>query len=391
MFIRKSVMALLLAAALLVGGIGVIFLGKLGVTDAVVVSADDYQELERYRKTYKKLDTIKNYVEHTFYIDVDEADLLDGAYRGLMSGLDDPYSAYYNAEEFAEMMSSLTGEYSGVGMTFYGNEDGVLEVVKVFKESPAQKAGMQPGDIILSVDGEQFAGTQSSEAAEKIRGEAGTSVTLTYSRGGVQADVTIVRAKLNAETVDYSMLEDNIGYIIIDQFESKTDKEFEAALNDLTAQGAKGLVIDLRNNGGGLVAQSRNIADMLMGKGTLVYTEDHNKKKEYMTTEEGRTALPYVVLVNEYTASASEILCAGIQDNKEGTIVGTVTYGKGIIQGFWDIGTDGSAIKLTYQQYFSPSGKQIHKLGITPDYIVELVDGDPTDYQLQKALEVLKK
>ena len=265
MFIRKSVMALLLAAALLVGGIGVIFLGKLGVTDAVVVSADDYQELERYRKTYKKLDTIKNYVEHTFYIDVDEADLLDGAYRGLMSGLDDPYSAYYNAEEFAEMMSSLTGEYSGVGMTFYGNEDGVLEVVKVFKESPAQKAGMQPGDIILAVDGVQFAGTQSSEAAEKIRGEAGTSVTLTYSRGGVQADVTIVRAKLNAETVDYSMLEDNIGYIIIDQFESKTDKEFEAALNDLTAQGAKGLVIDLRNNGGGLVAQSRNIADMLMG------------------------------------------------------------------------------------------------------------------------------
>jgi carboxyl-terminal processing protease len=210
-------------------------------------------------------------------------------------------------------------------------------------------------------------------------------------RGGEKAKVTIVRATINAETVDYQMLEDGIGYILIDSFESKTAEEFKYALDALTAEGAKSLVIDLRNNGGGLVASASNIADQLMNKATVVYTEDHNKKREYITTENGRTALPYVVLVNQYTASASEILCAGIQDNHEGIIVGTQTYGKGIIQAFWHIGTDGSAIKMTYQQYYSPSGNKIHGVGITPDYVVELVENDPTDHQLNKAIEVLKK
>ena len=280
----------------------------------------------------------------------------------------------------------------------YGNEDGVLEVVKVYRNSPAKEAGMQPGDIIVKVDGKEYSGDESSEAAANIRGKEGTSVELTYRRSGTEHTVTMVRASIQVETIEYEMLEDNLGYILIDGFESATARDFKEALDDLTAKGAKGLIIDLRDNGGGLVDQSIKIADMLMEQGTVVYTEDHNKKKDYYTTSAGRTGLPYVVLVNEYTASASEILSAGIQDNNEGIIIGTKTYGKGIIQslypssmvqdrGNWD---DGSAVKITIMQYFSPSGKTIHKVGITPDYIVELVEGDETDYQLQKAIEVLK-
>ena len=248
---------------------------------------------------------------------------------------------------------------------------------------------MKPGDIILKVDGQPYSGSESSEAASNIRGKAGTSVEITYKRNGVENTVSIVRAAIQVETIEYEMLEDNIGYILIDSFESATSKDFQAALDDLTAKGARGLVIDLRNNGGGLVDQCIKIADMLMNQGTVVYTQDHDLKKDYYTTKAGRTELPYVVLVNEYTASASEILSAGIQDNNEGIIVGTKTYGKGIIQSLypWD---DGSAVKITIMQYFSPSGKTIHKVGITPDYIVELVEGDETDYQLNKAIEVLK-
>ena len=389
MQIRKSVLALLLVAALLLGAAAVLLLGFFGITDISIISKEDREKLEYYEKTYAKTESIKSFILENYYVDVDPDKIMESAYSGLVSGLDDPYSEYVTAEAYADYVSSMLGEYSGVGMSFYNNEDGVLEVVQVYRNSPAKAAGMQPGDIILEVDGKPYSGSESSEAAANIRGTEGTDVTITYSRDGVRGTVTMTRAKIQVETVAYTMLEDNIGYIQIDSFEAATDDDFEAALDDLTKQGAKGLVIDLRNNGGGLVDVSVNIADMLMGKATVVYTEDHNKKKGYYTTEEGRTELPYVLLVNEYTASASEILAAGIQDNGEGKIVGTVTYGKGIIQTLmpWP---DGSAVKITIQQYFTPSGKTIHKVGITPDYIVDLVEGDETDYQLEKALEVLK-
>ena len=389
MYIRKSVLILILIAALLIGGAGVILLGYTGATDVSLISKNDRQKLEYYETTYGKLESIKQYIENNYYIEVDSSKLIEGSYAGLVAGLEDPYSEYITAEAYEDYYSSMMGEYSGVGMSFYNNADGVLEVVQVYRNSPAKAAGMQPGDIILEVDGTPYAGSQSNEAAANIRGKEGTDVTITYSRDGVINTVTMTRAKIQVETVAYEMLEDNIGYIQIDSFEGATADDFRAALEDLTAQGAKGLVIDLRNNGGGLVDISVEIADMLMGQATVVYTENHNKEKSYYTTSAGRTELPYVLLVNEYTASASEILAAGVQDNGEGKIVGTLTYGKGIIQSLqpW---TDGSAVKMTIMQYFTPSGKTIHQVGITPDYVVELVEGDDTDYQLEKALEVLK-
>ena len=398
MYLRKSVFIILLVVALILGGVGVLFAQKLGVSNSSLLTNDEYEEYQYLVKTYGKLDDMKTFVEEYYFVEVDEDALLEGAYYGLVDALNDPYSEYVSAEEYEDYIGSMLGEYSGVGMSFYGNEDDVLEVVQVYRNSPAKEAGMQPGDIILKVDGVAYSGSQSSEAASNIRGKEGTSVEITYRRNGVENTVTMVRASIQVETIDYEMLENKIGYIQIDSFESATANDFKAALDDLTAQGAKGLVIDLRNNGGGLVDISIKIADMLMDQGTVVYTEDQYKNKDYYTTKAGRTELPYVVLVNEYTASASEILSAGIQDNNEGVIVGTKTYGKGIIQSLypssmvqdrysWD---DGSAVKITIMQYFSPSGKTIHKVGITPDYIVELVEGDETDYQLEKAIEILR-
>ena len=389
MYIKKGFFIILLVVALILGGVGVLFAQRLGVSNSSLLTDEEYEDYQYLLETYGKLDSIKQFLEETYYVSVNTDDLLEGAYYGLVDGLNDPYSEYVSAEDYADYISSMLGEYSGVGMSFYGNEDGVLEVVKVYRNSPAQKAGMQPGDIIVKVDGKEYSGSESNEAAVNIRGKAGTPVDITYRRDGVENTVTIVRASIQVETIEYQMLEDNIGYIYIDGFESATAKDFKAAMDDLTAQGAKGLVIDLRNNGGGLVDICVEVADMLMNQGTVVYTEDHNKKKDYYVTAAGRTELPYVLLVNEYTASASEILAAGIQDNNEGKIIGTKTYGKGIIQSLytWD---DGSAVKITIMQYYSPSGKTIHKVGITPDYVVELVEGDDTDYQLQKALEVLK-
>ena len=389
MYIKKSIFIILLVVALLLGGLGAVFAGRLGLTNSYTLTKEEYDDYNYLVDTYGKLDGLKGFIENHYYIEADEDAMLEGTYYGLVDGLDDPYSEYVSKEEYEDYLSSMLGEYSGVGMSFYGNEDDKLEVVKVYRNSPAEKGGMKPGDLIIKVDGKAYAGSESSEAASNIRGKAGTNVEITYIRDGAEGTVTLTRASIQVETIEYEMLEDNVGYILIDGFESATGKDFKAALADLTAQGARALIVDLRNNGGGLVDTAVQVADELMNEAVVVYTEDHDHERSYYRTKAGRTELPYVLLVNEYTASASEILSAGVQDNNEGKIIGTKTYGKGVIQSLQPL-DDGSAIKLTMWQYFSPSGKPIHKVGITPDYVVELKEGDETDYQLQKAMEVLK-
>ena len=367
-----------------------------GKTDAYTLSKEEYEDYQYMLQTYGKLDTLRQYIISNYYTDVDEDELDTWTYKGLFYGLDDPYSAYLTESEYEQIMISTSGEYSGIGVTITAGSSGYIEVVAPTDDTPAYRAGIKTGDLIVKVNGVDYTAAELDIAAATMRGKAGTDVDITIYRDGEYIDMTLTRETIIAVTVKHEMLEDNIGYIRISSFEENTSKDFAAALLDLEKSGAKGLVIDIRDNGGGLVNSCVSIADQLMDKATVAYTEDHNGKRSYYSTKDGCTKLPYVFLINGGSASASEILACGIQDNGAGKIVGTQSYGKGIIQSI-DRLRDGSAVKLTILQYFSPAGKVIHKQGVTPDYIVELTDdcydedGNlVNDLQLKKALELLR-
>ncbi len=397
--IRRFSFIILVIALLLLGLIGGFFAGAWMQENSgtVRLSQNDYQELVRLARKYSKAEDLENYIQGSYYQPVAEGDLTEGMYYGMFEALDDRYSTYMNSSEYEQLNISTTGDYSGVGITLSITEDGnFVYAAALTEDAPAWGSGIMVGDIIWKVDGVEYSGSQLDICAANVRGEAGTQVTLTIVRGDEVMDFTLTRARILSKTVSSKMLEGSVGYISISNFENPTYDDFVKALRELESQGAKGLVVDLRNNGGGLVNSCVKVADELMGKGTVVYTEDRNGNRDYYTTSEGRTPLPYVLLINSYTASASEILAAGVQDNGEGVIVGTTSYGKGIIQEVKSL-ADGSAVKLTIQQYFSPNGSVIHKVGITPDYEVELTEDcyDENwqlidDRQLKKALELLK-
>ena len=362
-----------------------------------VLSGDEYEDYQYLLATYGKLDSLRQLICSNYYTEVDTDALDTWTYKGLLAGLNDPYSAYYTAEEYASLLISTTGEYSGIGVTITAGDSGYIEVVSPTDDTPAYKAGIKTGDYIVKINGEEYYASDLDMAAATMRGEPGTDVTVTILRGDELFDLTLTRETIINVTVKYEMLEDQIGYIRISSFEENTAKDFQAALLDLESSGAEHLVIDIRDNGGGMVDSSIEIADLLMDKGTVVYAEDHNGKKTYYSTGEGRTDLKYAILINGGSASASEILSCGVQDNGEGIIVGTQSYGKGIIQALEKL-PDGSAVKITILQYFSPSGNVIHKQGVTPDHVVELTDDCYDEYgnlvndlQLQKAIELLKQ
>jgi carboxyl-terminal processing protease len=403
--IRKGLLAILLIVALLVGAGGVLLfqdLNKAGVVDVgntVEITRAEYDDYQHLIDTFGKADSIRNYILDNYYIELDPEEITAGMYYGLFDAIGDPYSYYMNPSEYANFQISSTGSYSGVGITMSAHDSGYVVVQNLTEDAPAISSGqIKVGDYIYKVDGTEYSAKELDQCAAAVRGKAGTKVTITFLRDGQSFDVTLTRAKITTKTVKYSMIEgeDKIGYIKLSGFESASAADFAGALAWLKAMGAQSFVLDLRDNPGGLVSVCEHIADQLIGQGTLYYTEDHDGNREYSTLKAGRTDLKYVVLVNENSASCSEILAAGIQDNDEAELVGTVTYGKGIIQSSSQL-TDGSAIKLTMWQYFSPAGKQIHKNGVSPDYVVELTpecyddEGNLVkDLQLDKALELLR-
>ncbi len=401
--IRTGVLIFIIVAALISGALAVFVVEDIGFPGFVAddgsyvrVTKEAYDDYKHYVDKYGKAELLKKYVKDQYYIDVDEEALDEGVYYGIFDSLKDPYSTYMSAKEYEEENRTTIGVYGGIGITFTTDIYNDLVILKVNPESPASDAGFQPGDRIVKVDGIEYDGTTQDEAAEAMRGEAGSTVKVTIRRGEVVLDFTLTRRKIVSKTVEHKMLDDNIGYIAISSFDMTTYNDFKAALNSIEAEKPDGLIVDLRDNGGGLVDIAISCVDELMDSGTIVYIEDNKGNREYYKSKNGRTKLPYVVLVNEDTASASEIISSGIQSNKEGSIVGTKTYGKGIIQ-ITDPLTDGTAVKITKWQYFSANGDPIHKVGITPDYIVELTDDcyDPStlelidDRQLKKALELL--
>ena len=403
--IKKNLLVFLVIIALIAGASGMAMYMGIDISNLagfsgnegnVTISASDYEEYQYFKKTYDKVDSLRTYIAENYYKEVNQEDLDTGILKGLFEGLGDYYSYYMTAEEYESILISLTGEYSGVGITLSPNDDGYIEVIAPTEGSPAEDAGIKRGDIVLSVDGVEYIGAEIDTAAAAIRGKAGTRVNLVILRDGAELEFNLRREKIVSKTVKSEILADNIGYIRISAFEESTYEDFKAALYDMEAKVVDGLVIDLRDNPGGLVDSCIEIADLLMDKGTVVYSENQSGEREYYTTKDGATDIPFVLLVNGGSASASEILSAGIQDNDAGEIVGTQTYGKGVIQQMDQL-TDGSAVKLTILQYYSPNGNVIHEIGITPDYVVELLDKDYdaqgeiiVDRQLNKALELLK-
>lgn len=333
-----------------------------------------------------KLTILKSYVDKYYLYDYDEKEMTEGAYKGYISGLDDPYSSYMDAEEYQSFLASATGTYSGVGITFSEDDNGNFVVMQINPGSPAADTDIKEGDFLLTVDGKEYTDVELMAAA--IRGEENTEVTIEYYNGEEIKKVTMVRKEIILQSVEYEMLEGNVGYIHITSFLNNTGEDFDKALKAVTQKGAKGLVLDLRGNGGGLVDESVEVADEFLDKGVVCYTEDKYGKTDSYDAEDGKTNIKTVVLIDGGSASASEILAAALKDNGF-EIVGEKSYGKGVIQTTIEL-EDGSALKLTIMQYLSPSKKVINKKGVKPDYKVKDKEDTKTDEQLDKAIDVLE-
>ena len=343
----------------------------------------------------QKMELLNSLIDRYYIGDVDETDLSEGVYKGYIEGLGDPYSVYYDEEETKQMSESLSGEFGGVGaLMSQDRETGVITVLQVYDGSPAQEAGMRDGDTLYKVEGEEVTGEDLSDVVSKVKGEKGTQVTLTVLRAdtGEEEELTITRDTIQAQTVSHEMKEDNVGYIRIAEFDAVTYDQYKEALEDLESQGMEKLIVDLRSNPGGNLDTVCDILDLMLPEGLIVYTEDKNgEREEYTSDEEHQFDKPLVVMMNGYSASASEIFAGAIQDYGLGQIVGTQSYGKGVVQSIFDL-QDGTSVKLTIAEYFTPNGRSIDGEGITPDVEVEYQydENDPeADNQLDRAMEVL--
>ena len=343
----------------------------------------------------EKLDKINGLIE-AYYLYEDEIDadaLIDGIYSGYASELGDPYTVYYDEEETQALLETTSGEFSGIGATMSKNTASEeITVVNVYKDSPADKAGLKDGDILYQVDGKDTAGQELDTVVSWIKGEKGTDVSLSVIRDGEEITTVATRDVIQVQTVEYEMKENSIGYIMVSEFDDVTYEQFKEALADLEAQGMAGLIIDLRSNPGGNLITVTDMLKLLLPEGIIVSTKDKYGNVEEITCDgKNEFTKPLAVLVNQYSASASEIFAGAVQDYGTGQIVGITTYGKGVVQQLMDL-RDGTYLKLTIAEYYTPSGRSINGEGVTPDVEVEYeynADDPQADNQLEKALEVI--
>ncbi len=366
--------------------------------DTVTISREEYEKYQSFSELVELLGA----ADANYYKDFDRNKMLEYAAKGLMAGLDDPYSFYYNPEEFSEMWEDDEGNYTGIGVLISANYSTQLcTISRVFEGSPAEEADVHRGDILYRVGEDLYVTADNlQDAVDIMRGVPGTDVNVTFLRDGQELTKTITRREVVVNRVASSMLDDRIGYISFYEFAGESDKEFESSLKQLTDLGAEGLIIDLRDNPGGWVEQARYVADLFMDEGEACYlvyrggVEDHSEYR----THDGKTEIRLVILVNENSASSSEILTGALRDKADAVIVGVKSYGKGIIQGVWPVGDKGAGVQMTIAQYFTPNGHAVHGEGITPDVIIELPEDDngmyqfadlDHDIQLRKAYEVM--
>ena len=345
----------------------------------------------------EKIDTLQQTIDYFYYEDVDVQDIEDGMYQGIMAGVGDPYTCYYNAEEYKEMTSDWQGNYEGIGAYLkMDTETGYATIENFIEGGSAKECGkIAVGDYIVAVNGEEVYGMTLSEIVSLIRGPEGTDVTITLMGANGKYDVTLDRRKIDTPTVEVSEKEDGIWYIQITEFDSITRTQFNEALQQAKDADMKGLIIDLRGNPGGNLDVVVDICEQLLPQGLIVYTEDkYGKRVEYTSDGKNEIQVPLVVLIDGNSASASEIMAGAIKDYGIGTLIGTKTYGKGIVQSIIPLG-DGTAVKITTSKYFTPKGNNIHKIGIEPDIEVEFdadkYQEDETDNQLEAAIDKIKE
>ncbi|MDE6743442.1 MAG: S41 family peptidase [Lachnospiraceae bacterium] len=346
----------------------------------------------------EKINLLKSAIEYYYVEDLDEDVLADGLYSGLMDSLGDPYAEYYTPDQWIAMQNSTEGIYYGIGA--YMKKDtvtGYPQITGIIRDTPAEEAGILIDDYIYEVDGTDVFDMNLSDVTSMIKGPEGTTVMLTIIRPstGEELEMTLERRKVETPTVEYKMLEGNIGYISIAEFDTVTVDQFAEALATVKGNGMEGLILDLRGNPGGSLSAVVEIARMLLPEGLIVYTEDkYGERNEYSCDGKRCIDVPMIVLVNGGSASASEILAGAIKDYGIGTLLGTTTYGKGIVQRLIAL-DDGSAIKLTVSHYYTPLGNDIHKIGIVPDIELEFdadaYKEDETDNQLERAIELLQR
>lgn len=351
-------------------------------------------------ETVSKLEKLEKLIDQHYYRDedIDTEAMIDGMYAGLVDSLGDPYSVYYTAEEWQDMMADTEGIYYGIGAyVSLDNTTGFAKVSGVITDTPAEEAGLRENDIIYMVNGEITQGLELSEVVSRIKGAEGSIVQLTIYREG-EADyleISVTRRKIESPTVNYEMYDNGVGYIQITEFDDVTLDQFKDALAVIRGSRAKGLILDLRSNPGGSLPVVVDIARMILPKGLIVYTEDkYGKRDEYNCDGKNELNIPLVVLINGNSASASEILAGAIKDYGKGTLIGTTTFGKGIVQRVLPL-TDGTALKLTISSYYTPNGNNIHGIGIDPDieceFDSEAYYGDGVDNQLERAKQEIDK
>lgn len=359
----------------------------------LVLKSDSNEDSEKNIDAIaESLKNFRSVIDELYIGEIDEEKILDETIKGYVNGLDDEYSEYMTAEEWDEFQTAALGNYVGIGIYMSVDKNENVVVLSPIKNSPAEEAGILSGDIIAFVDEETVIGMSSEEVSNKIKGEAGTKVKITVYRDGEYKDFEIERAEIKIYHVKEEMLENNIGYISLMTFDEGCSEEFKNAYLNLKNQGAKKIIVDLRDNTGGLVEEALSIIDMFVPKGnTMLITVDASDKKEYSKAEKDPIIEgDVIVLTNEYSASASEIMVGALRDNGIAKSVGKTTFGKGVIQSVFLL-KDGSALKLTVNEYFTPNETKINKIGINPDYEVEQDLETEEDEQLNKAIELLNQ
>ena len=359
----------------------------------VTISREEYERLLQFKELVEIQDTVNLY----YYQEPDTEAMIDGAAMGFLYGLDDPYTFFYNPEEYAAMWEEDEGNYAGIGIMIMGNYNtGICTITRVFLDSPALEAGLKKGDVLVKVEDIDVTATTMQDAVDIMRGEIGQPVNITVRRGDQLLDFVIVRAQIHTNYVNSVMLEGNVGYISLYEFSGDCALEFKNHMDKLIADGAKSLIIDLRDNPGGWVDAAVTIADHFLPAGTVATLRYRDGSEESYKSRDGAIDIPLVILVNENSASASEILSGCLQDYDRATIVGTTTYGKGVVQWVMPVGDRGAGMQLTIAQYFTPNGNEVHKKGITPDVeatmpeelVSEMFDiGDLSDPQLKVAYD----